>query len=128
VTKDRTDRSLPAAGDAPAGKAEPASPPRAMLPRTTIGRRALGLSAVAAASWVVLPIITIVFRHTYPITDTWVMPAIGTLLTDAAAILNVLATWRRGERSALSVVLAVLMVPIALFFTFMVVGEGLGGV
>jgi hypothetical protein len=105
------------------------SPPgRTVLPTTAIGRRSMWLSVVAIASWIVLPVTTITFRHTIPITDTWVMPAIGTVLTDAAAVCNVLAVWRRGERSVVSVVLAVLLVAIGLFFTFMVVGEGLSGV
>jgi hypothetical protein len=150
VTKSQADKSLPAAGNgpagnaagnavgnapagnaagsAPAGKTEPPDSSRTILPKTAIGRRAVVVSAIAMASWIVLPATTITFRHTIPITDTWVMPAIGTLLTDGAAIFNVLAVWRWRERSVLSFVLAVLMAPIALFFTFMVVGEGLGGV
>jgi hypothetical protein len=98
-----------------------------MLPKTPIGWWALGVAVVAVASWVVLPVTTVTFRDTYPITDTWVMPAIGTTLTDAAAILGVLAIWRRREQSALNVGAAVVTVLAGAFFTFMVVGEAIGG-
>jgi hypothetical protein len=99
-----------------------------IVPKTQIGWWALCVSAVAVASWIALPVITVVFRDTYPITDTWVMPAIGTSLTDAAAILGVLAIWRWRERSGLNIVAAVLTVPAAVLFTFFVVGEAIGGV
>ena len=94
---------------------------------TTFGRWTLGFSVVAVASWIVLPVVTTLFRDTYPVTDTWVMPAIGTVLVDIAAILSVWCIWRVRERSVLNIVAAVLMIPMALFFTLMVVGEGLGG-
>jgi hypothetical protein len=75
-----------------------------------------------------LPIITITFRDKYPVTDTWVMPAIGTVLIDLAAVFNVLCVWPWRERSVLNIIAAALTVPSALFFTFMVVGESLAGV
>lgn len=72
--------------------------------------------------------ITMAFRTRYPITDTWVMPAIGLVLTDLAAVVSVLCVWRWRERSVLNVVAVVIIIPVALFVTFMVVGEGLAGV
>jgi uncharacterized membrane protein len=118
----------------PASKAEsdkmtkPASPPRRLLPKMAISWWALLASAVGIASWVVLPVITSVYRHTYPITDTWVMPAIGTVLIDVAAILNGLVIWRCGERSLSNIGAAVVVILMALLFTLMVVGESLAGV
>jgi len=100
----------------------------AITPRTAIGWWALGLTVVGAASWIILPMITVNFRETYPITDTWVMPAIGTVLTDIAAVVNVLAVWRWRERSVLNIIATILTVAIALFVTLMVVGEGISGV
>ncbi len=106
---------------------KPVSSHRPILPNTTIGWWALGVSVVGLASWVVFPVITTVFRAIYPITDTWLMPAIGTVLIDLAAILNILVLWRWRERSLLNILAAVLVIPLALIFTFMVVGAGLGG-
>jgi hypothetical protein len=99
----------------------------AVLPRTKAGRWALILTAIVIAACAALPIITITLRDIYPVTDTWVMPAIGTVLIDFAAIFNVLCVWPWRERSVLNIVAAVLTVLSALFFTFMVVGEGLAG-
>lgn len=92
-----------------------------------MGWWALGLAVIGIASWVVLPVITTIYRETYPITDTWIMPAIGTFPIDAAAVLSVLCVWRWRERSILNIIAAVLTVLMALFFTLMVVGESLGG-
>lgn len=98
-----------------------------VFPKTAVGWWALGISVIGVASWVVLPVITTLFRDTYPVTDTWVMPAIGTVLIDAAAVTNVLVVWLRRERSVLNIVAAALTVPLALLFTLVVVGEGLSG-
>jgi len=98
-----------------------------ILPRTKAGWWALGLTVIGIAAWVVLPIITTIFREKYPITDTWIMPAIGTVLIDVAAVFNLLCVWPWRERSVLNIVVAVLIIPIALLFTLIVVGESLGG-
>lgn len=71
--------------------------------------------------------ITMAFRETYPVTDTWVMPVIGTTLIDLAAVCNLLCIWRWRERSVLNIAAAVLVIPAALFFTLMVVGESFSG-
>ena len=117
-----------ASNDSPENTTNPASPPkRSVLPKTTIGWWALGASVVGISSWVVLPVIRAVFRDAYPITNTWVMPAIGTALLDVAAILNVLVIWRRREQSVLNIVAPVLVILMALLFTFIVVGESISG-
>jgi hypothetical protein len=100
----------------------------AILPKTRFGWWALILTVIVLAVCAALPIITINFRDKYPITDTWVMPVIGTVLIDIAAVFNILCIWRWRERSVLNIVTAVLTIPTALFFTFMVIGEGLAGV
>jgi hypothetical protein len=100
----------------------------AILPRSKSGWWALILTVIVIAACVSLPIITITLRDKYPVTDSWVMPAIGTVMIDLAAIFNVLCVWPWRERSILNILVAVLTVPSAIFFTFMVVGEGLAGV
>jgi hypothetical protein len=100
----------------------------AILPKKKAGRWALILTVIVIAACVALPIITINFRDRYPVTDTWVMPAIGTVLIDLAAVFNILCVWPWRERSVLNIAAAVLTVPSALFFTFMVIGEGIAGV
>lgn len=97
-------------------------------PQTTLGVWALVFAALAIVSWFLLPLITVTYRDIYPVTDTWVMPAILTMLTDTAAVLSIWAVWRKHERAILSLLALGLMVPAALFTTFMVVGEGLAGV
>jgi hypothetical protein len=105
-----------------------ASISRHFFPNIGISWWTLVASAIGIASWLILPVITIKFRDIYPITDTWVMPAIGTFLIDVATILNVIVIWRCKERSILNIIAAILVIPLALFFTFLVVGECLGGV
>jgi hypothetical protein len=100
----------------------------AILPKIRFGWWALISTIIVVAICIALPIITINFRDKYPITDTWVMPVIATVLIDLAAVFNILCICRWRERSVLNIVLAVLTVLAALFFTFMVVGEGLAGV
>lgn len=107
----------------------PADPGHTLFwPQTGLGRWALVMTVVAIASWFLLPLITVNFRDTYPITDTWVMPAILTLLTDTATALGIAAIWLRDERSVLTLAALCLMVPAALFVTAMVISEGLAGV
>ncbi len=100
---------------------------RHWIPSGAIGWWTFGLSVLALATWAVLPQVTMAFRDTYPITDSWVMPAINVILTDVAAVLSALCIWRWKERSALIIIAAVLTTPLALFGTLMVVGEALSG-
>lgn len=104
------------------------APVRARLPQSSGGWWAVGLSAVGLGSWVVLPVLTVTLRDTYPVTDTWVMPAIGSVLIGVAAVVDVLCFVRRWDRSMLNVVAAAVTVPAALLAIAMVVGEGLAGV
>lgn len=96
--------------------------------QTTPGWWALILTVSAILSWIILPQITMAYRDISPITDTWVMPTIAVLLTDAAAILGLFAIWRKRERSIANITASCLMIPAALFVTWMLVGEGLAGV
>ena len=98
-----------------------------ILPKMKAGWWALGLTVIGIAAWVVLPIITTIFREKYPITDTWIMPAIETVLIDIAVVFNLICVWPWRERSVLNIVAAVLVIPAALLSTFIVVGETLGG-
>ena len=96
-------------------------------PTAARGWVALGAAAVGLGSWVVLPVITSLFADAYPVTDTYVMPVIGLVLTVLAAVVNVLAVGPGRQRSAVGIVAAGLTVGAALFFGFFVIGEGLGG-
>lgn len=97
------------------------------LPTSRFGWIAVIVAALGLGSWVVLPIITTAFRDEYPITDTGAMPALGLTLTALAAVLNVLAVWRGGQRSVLSLVAMGFTVMATLVFGLFVIGEGLGG-
>ena len=96
-------------------------------PTAPIGWVALVSAAVGLGSWLVLPLITSLFAVRYPVTDTGLMPVIGTVLTAAAALVNTLAlTWGR-QRSTSIIVATGLTVAATLFFGFFVIGEGVGG-
>jgi hypothetical protein len=98
-----------------------------ILPKTKAGWWALGLAVIGIAAWIILPIITINFREKYPVTDTWIMPAIGTVLIDIAAVFNLLCVWPWRNRSLMNIAAAVLTTLIALVCTLIVVGETLSG-
>lgn len=98
------------------------------VPNSRVGWWALALSIVGLGSWVVLPIITGLFRETCPVTNTVVMPVIGMVLLDAAAVFNVVSVFRWKERSVLNIVALVLTIPTALLISLIVIGEGLAGV
>lgn len=123
-------QSMGGSGGSPAGKlpAEPGDAGFPFVPQTTTGRWAIVLSVLAIVSWFGLPVITTLYRDVYPITDTWVMPAISVALTDAAALLGLLAVLRFHERSIANIVLLILFALAGAFLTIMFVGEGLAGV
>jgi hypothetical protein len=98
-----------------------------MLPTSRGGWAAVVAAAIGLGSWIVLPLVTSLFADEYPVTDTFVMPAIGLALTVVAAVVNVLVLWPGRQRSTLNVIATVLTVSATLFFGFFVVGEGLGG-
>ncbi|TXN30692.1 hypothetical protein FVP33_09280 [Lacisediminihabitans profunda] len=87
----------------------------------------MAAAAVGLGTWVVLPIITTLFAERYPVTDTFVMPVIGTVVILLAALFNVLSVWLWKQRSVLNIVALAVVAPAAIFFTFFVVGEGIGG-
>jgi hypothetical protein len=97
-------------------------------PTSPFGWIAIGAAAVGLGSWVVLPMITGIFREQYPITDTWLMPAIGMALIVIAGIINLLAVWPGRQRSVVNVVAAVVVCSMAIFFSSFVIGEGLSEV
>lgn len=114
------------ATDAPQGVLAESRDYRPMLPQSTLGWVAAVFALLGLASFFVLPLITTLFRETYPITDTFVMPVIMVVLVDPAAALNAAAVIRH-ERSVTNLVALVLTAASGAFVTFMVVGEGLGG-
>ena len=105
----------------------PAVPQGVLWPTAPSGWFALVAAAIGLGSWIVLPLITSLFGTRYPVTDTFVMPIIGTVLILIAAIINVLTLWLGRQRSGANIVATVLTVMATLFFGFFVVGEGLGG-
>ena len=115
---------------APTGPpARPAGPRSAWvgLPTRPIGWLAVAAAVVGLGSWIVLPIITTVFRETYPVTDTFVMPLIGAVLIVIAAVLNPLAIWVWKQKNALNLIAMLLTVGAALFLLPFVIGEGISG-
>ena len=98
-----------------------------LMPATKAGSWALWMSAIGLASWVILPAITTIFREKYPITDSGLMPAIGAVLIDLAALSCVLALWRFRESSVLNIIAAALVIQAALMITLIVVGYAFGG-
>jgi hypothetical protein len=110
------------------GTSSPQSVGRRFWPRSALGWITIVLSLVALASWLVFPLLTMAYRAKYPLVDSWVMPALATTLVDAAAVLNLVTVLLRRERSGLSIVTLVVALLAGLFFTFMVVGEAIGGV
>lgn len=103
--------------------ADDAHVPRGSTPASTgpsrpIGWWAIGMSAAGMlVAFGVLPAITGLLAETYPVTNTWVMPAIGMVFLDLAVALNVLCLGPLKERSALNIVAAVVTILPALFLT-----------
>lgn len=98
-----------------------------LLPNGRAGWSALIITAVGLGSWLVLPIVTTVFRERYPVTDTVLMPIIGVALTLVAALVNVLVVWRARERSVLNILAMVFTLAAGAFFGVFLIGEGLAG-
>lgn len=106
----------------------PSTPHRGHFwPASRRGWAAVAASLIGLGSWFVLPILTMTLRETFPITDTWVMPAVGLVLVLVAAVVDVLCLFVWRQRSVALWLLAALTVPFAVFATLMVVGEGLAG-
>ena len=109
------------------GPGRPTVPQTRLWPTARSGWLSLAATAVGLGSWIVLPIVTTVFRDTYPVTDTVVMPIMGLVLVLLAAIINVLTLWLGRQRSTLNIVATVLTVAATVFFGVFVIGEGLSG-
>lgn len=115
---------------APTGRQPGSATPKAQwggLPTRPIGWVAVAAAVIGLGSWIVLPIITSIFRETYPVTDTFVMPLIGAVLIVIAAVLNPLAVWVWKQKNVLNLIAAVLTVGAALFLLPIVIGEGIAG-
>lgn len=98
------------------------------VPSRPIGWIGLVAAVVGLGSWVVLPVITMLFRETAPVTDTVLMPIIGVVLIAIAATLNVVALWPARQRNVLTLIATILTVPATILFSVFLIGEGLAGV
>lgn len=101
---------------------------RTLLPTERPGKVSIWLSVIGFASWLVLPMITMFFRESAPITDTWVMPFIGVVLMLIAAVSNFITFVFMRQRSVLNVTVFSVTTVFAIFVTTFLVGEGLAGV
>lgn len=110
-----------------AENAAPSKPKRPIMPTTMLGKWGLALGVLGFAFLVIL-IMTSGFKDTPDATGVWIMPVIGLLIVDAAAIMNVLALVRAKEQSWVSILALVLTGAFGVFVTMMVVGEGIGAV
>jgi len=101
---------------------------RGFWPHSSLGWITIIVTGIALASWLVFPQLTMAYRETYPIVDSWVMPALATTLVDVAAVLNLVTVLLRRERSALNIVVLTITMLAGFFLTFLVVGEAIAGV
>jgi hypothetical protein len=99
-----------------------------MWPTTGVGRAGVVAAIIALVCSAAIVLVTIVFRGTSPIIDSWIWPVVALVLIDAAALLNVLAVWLRRERSAVSLLALVVTVAIGGLLTLIVVGDALAAV
>lgn len=99
----------------------------AFWPQTSAGWVALALSVIAIASLFLAPLVTITFRHTFPVVDTWLMPTIMGALLAIAALGGLIAVWRRRERSILSLIVLALMTLGTVGAAFVLVGGVITG-
>jgi UDP-N-acetylmuramyl pentapeptide phosphotransferase/UDP-N-acetylglucosamine-1-phosphate transferase len=95
---------------------------RPWLPQTRAGVWAVLAGLMALSLWVILPMVTIAYREIYPITDSWVMPTIGGVVSIIVAALNVYVVWWRGQRAWLNLIAMVVLVVIALMSLLVLVG------
>ncbi|HEY3407881.1 MAG TPA: hypothetical protein VGK53_06905 [Propionicimonas sp.] len=99
-----------------------------LWPTAGSGWLALASAVVGLGSWIVLPVVTSIFRSSYPVTDTVVMPVTGLTLVVLAAMINVVTFWLGRQRSTVNTVAVVLTLAATVFFGVFVIGEGLGGI
>jgi hypothetical protein len=95
---------------------------RPWLPQTRVGVAALLASALALSLWIILPMVTMAYRETYPITDSWVMPTVGGVISIMVALFNVYVVWWRGQRAWLNLIAMAVLVVVALLAVMVLVG------
>ena len=93
-----------------------------LWPGSGLGRVAVGVSGVGVLLLFLLPWITVRYREVYLVVDTWVMPAVLMVVLDTAAVLHLVAVWRRGERSLICILLLLITLTVGLFLTASVIG------
>lgn len=99
----------------------------AFWPQTSVGWLALALAVVAVVSMFLGPLVTITFRNTFPVVDTWLMPTFAAALIAIATLFGAVAVFRRGERSILSMIVLALMAVCTLVAAFVLIGGALTG-
>lgn len=95
---------------------------RPWLPQTRAGGGAVLAGVLALSLWLILPMVTMAYRETYPITDSWVMPTIGGIINIIVALLNVYVVWWRGQRAWLNLIAMAVLVVVALLAVMVLVG------
>lgn len=95
---------------------------RPWIPQTRIGGVAVLAGVLALSLWVILPSVTISYREIYPITDSWVMPTIGGVVSIIVAVFNVYVVWWRGQRAWLNLFSMGVLVIVALLALLVLLG------
>lgn len=95
---------------------------RPWFPQTRIGIGAVVAGVLALSLWIILPMVTMAYRETYPITNSWVMPTIGGVTSIIVALLNVYVVWWRAQRAWLNLFSMVVLVLVALMSLLILVG------
>ncbi len=95
---------------------------RPWLPRTRFGVVAVLVGVMALSLWIVFPMVTMNYREQYPITDSWLMPAMSSVVTMMAAVVNGYAVLVRKERAWLNLALTLFVGFISLVALMVVIG------
>jgi hypothetical protein len=97
---------------------------RTVAPTSSLGWCALGLSGLAIAAWFLLPLIATALIGTST-TSNFIIQLVGLFFLDLAAVLDLFTLWRKKERSLLCILATAITFPLALFFTCIILAEGL---
>jgi len=95
---------------------------RPMWPHTRIGLVELLVGVMALSLWIVFPMVTMQYREIYPVTDSWVMPAIGSVITIGAALVNGYAMSVHKERAWLNLAIMIVVGFISLMALMVMIG------
>jgi UDP-N-acetylmuramyl pentapeptide phosphotransferase/UDP-N-acetylglucosamine-1-phosphate transferase len=95
---------------------------RPWLPQSRLGMWAVLAGIFSLSLWGILPLVTMTYRETYPITNTWVMPTIGGVTSIIVALLNVYVVWWRDQRAWFNLFSMVVLVIVALMSLLVLVG------